>query len=699
MEKNIEFMDKNLQDLNRENETLRMRLSVAEDTIEAIQNGSVDAIVVNTEVGKQVFTLTSGEYPYRDLVETMNEGAVTIAPDHTVMYCNFRFSEMLKTSGSKIIGNQIDQFIYPDDLPAFNSILSKALIEKTNGEISLSAVDGTLVAVLFSCNPFSKDTHSVWLIFTELTELKKVQDQLKRANDHLEELVKKRTEELKKSEEKANYLIKHAPTAIFEIDFRRKKFITINDAMIIMSGYSQEELLSLDVTDILDDDSKEIFQARINKMKDGEKQDEQIEYKIRTKNGRIIYVILKVKFKLDDQGVPIGAMVVGHDITERKMAENELKDSQEKLELALNAGNIGIWSWNLKTDKFYWDHRIRKMLGWENSLIAPTYKDFEAILNEDDVPHVQNEIKRAIDEGILFESIFRLKSTGDDALYINSKAKVYRDEKGTPLRMLGVCIDITEVKKNTEKVVFKLNEELMRSNKELQSFAYVASHDLQEPLRMVSSFTQLLAKQYKDKLDQNAREYIQFAVEGAGRMYDLLNGLLDYSRIQTKGNRFTSVRMMDILEHVNQNLKLAIVEKKGKITWDELPSVYADESQMIQLIQNLIVNAIKFNHNTPSVHVRCTQDNDHFIFSVCDNGIGIDEQYFDKIFQIYQRLHLREEYSGTGIGLAICKRIVERHSGKIWLESKLGKGSTFYFSLPKVKKATESSNRNISFSA
>ena len=499
MEKNIEFMDKNLQDLNRENETLRMRLSVAEDTIEAIQNGSVDAIVVNTEVGKQVFTLTSGEYPYRDLVETMNEGAVTIAPDHTVMYCNFRFSEMLKTSGSKIIGNQIDQFIYPDDLPAFNSILSKALIEKTNGEISLSAVDGTLVAVLFSCNPFSKDTHSVWLIFTELTELKKVQDQLKRANDHLEELVKKRTEELKKSEEKANYLIKHAPTAIFEIDFRRKKFITINDAMIIMSGYSQEELLSLDVTDILDDDSKEIFQARINKMKDGEKQDEQIEYKIRTKNGRIIYVILKVKFKLDDQGVPIGAMVVGHDITERKMAENELKDSQEKLELALNAGNIGIWSWNLKTDKFYWDHRIRKMLGWENSLIAPTYKDFEAILNEDDVPHVQNEIKRAIDEGILFESIFRLKSTGDDALYINSKAKVYRDEKGTPLRMLGVCIDITEVKKNTEKVVFKLNEELMRSNKELQSFAYVASHDLQEPLRMVSSFTQLLAKQYKDK--------------------------------------------------------------------------------------------------------------------------------------------------------------------------------------------------------
>ena len=699
MEKNIEFMDKNLQDLNRENETLRMRLSVAEDTIEAIQNGSVDAIVVNTEVGKQVFTLTSGEYPYRDLVETMNEGAVTIAPDHTVMYCNFRFSEMLKTSGSKIIGNQIDQFIYPDDLPAFNSILSKALIEKTNGEISLSAVDGTLVAVLFSCNPFSKDTHSVWLIFTELTELKKVQDQLKRANDHLEELVKKRTEELKKSEEKANYLIKHAPTAIFEIDFRRKKFITINDAMIIMSGYSQEELLSLDVTDILDDDSKEIFQARINKMKDGEKQDEQIEYKIRTKNGRIIYVILKVKFKLDDQGVPIGAMVVGHDITERKMAENELKDSQEKLELALNAGNIGIWSWNLKTDKFYWDHRIRKMLGWENSLIAPTYKDFEAILNEDDVPHVQNEIKRAIDEGILFESIFRLKSTGDDALYINSKAKVYRDEKGTPLRMLGVCIDITEVKKNTEKVVFKLNEELMRSNKELQSFAYVASHDLQEPLRMVSSFTQLLAKQYKDKLDQNAREYIQFAVEGAGRMYDLLNGLLDYSRIQTKGNRFTSVRMMDILEHVNQNLKLAIVEKKGKITWDELPSVYADESQMIQLIQNLIVNAIKFNHNTPSVHVRCTQDNDHFIFSVSDNGIGIDEQYFDKIFQIYQRLHLREEYSGTGIGLAICKRIVERHSGKIWLESKLGKGSTFYFSLPKVKKATESSNRNISFSA
>ena len=254
---------------------------------------------------------------------------------------------------------------------------------------------------------------------------------------------------------------------------------------------------------------------------------------------------------------------------------------------------------------------------------------------------------------------------------------------GIPVRMSGVCFDITEMKKGAEKVLFELNEDLLRSNKELEQFAYVASHDLQEPLRMVSSFTQLLSQRYKDKLDQDAQDFIQFAVDGAIRMQILINDLLDYSRIGTRGKNFSQVDMHTVLGQVVSNLNLKIQEKNALVTNDELPEVFADEGQMVQLFQNLIGNALKFCKSSPRIHIDAKEENEHYLFSVRDNGIGIEEQYFDKIFQIFQRLHPRDEYGGTGIGLAICKRIIERHGGKIWVESKPGKGSRFYFTILK----------------
>ncbi len=267
--------------------------------------------------------------------------------------------------------------------------------------------------------------------------------------------------------------------------------------------------------------------------------------------------------------------------------------------------------------------------------------------------------------------------------YISSKALVNKDKDGKPVSMTGVCFDVTGLKEGTEQLVSKLNEELLRSNKELESFAYVASHDLQEPLRMVSSFTQLLEQQYKDKLDDKAHEYIHFAVDGSKRMYDLLNGLLAYSRIHTKGKEFKSVELAQVLENSTKNLALTIKERNAIIKSDELPAVNADESQMIQLFQNLISNSIKFSTETPRIYISSKSETDHYLISVKDEGMGIEPQYFEKIFQIFQRLHPREQYEGTGIGLAICKRIVERHGGTIWVESELGKGSTFFFTIPK----------------
>jgi light-regulated signal transduction histidine kinase (bacteriophytochrome) len=200
---------------------------------------------------------------------------------------------------------------------------------------------------------------------------------------------------------------------------------------------------------------------------------------------------------------------------------------------------------------------------------------------------------------------------------------------------------------------------------------------------MVSSFTQLLSIRYKDKLDAEAQEFIKFAVDGAIRMQNLISALLEYSRVETRGKILAATDMHEVLDRTINNMSTKIKEVNALITNDHLPVVQADASQMVQLLQNLIGNAIKFCERPPVVHISATEEKDQYVFTVKDNGIGIEPQYVEKIFQIFQRLHPKEEYGGTGIGLAICKRIVERHGGKIWVESKPGEGTSFIFTIKK----------------
>ncbi|MBI5184587.1 MAG: two-component sensor histidine kinase [Nitrospinae bacterium] len=226
---------------------------------------------------------------------------------------------------------------------------------------------------------------------------------------------------------------------------------------------------------------------------------------------------------------------------------------------------------------------------------------------------------------------------------------------------------------------------LDQSNKELQQFAYIASHDLQEPLRMVSSYVQLLQKKYKGKLDSDADEYIEFASDGARRMGNLINDLLAYSRLESQAKEFRLVDGENIFRNSLRDLQAAIKESGAVVTHDPLPRVMGDDVQLESLFQNLIGNAIKYRgKKTPQIHVSVEMKPGEWVFSVRDNGIGIDPGYFGRIFVIFQRLHARHEYSGTGIGLAVCKKIVERHGGRIWVESEPGKGATFYFTIPEV---------------
>ncbi|MEA2045716.1 MAG: ATP-binding protein [Euryarchaeota archaeon] len=248
-------------------------------------------------------------------------------------------------------------------------------------------------------------------------------------------------------------------------------------------------------------------------------------------------------------------------------------------------------------------------------------------------------------------------------------------------------MELEEARRQAENKLKEYAKDLERSNQELEQFAYVASHDLQEPLRMVTGYVKLLQLRYKDKLDDDADDFINYAFDGAIRMQTLINDLLAFSRVSTRGNPFEPTDSEAVLEQTLTGLKMAVEESGALITHDPLPVVMADASQLAQVFQNLISNAIKFHgDDPPKVHISAERQRDDWVFSVKDNGIGIEPQYFDRIFVIFQRLHGRTEYPGTGIGLAVSKRIVERHGGRIWLESEPGKGSTFYFTIPVIQK-------------
>jgi PAS domain S-box-containing protein len=302
--------------------------------------------------------------------------------------------------------------------------------------------------------------------------------------------------------------------------------------------------------------------------------------------------------------------------------------------------------------------------------------------------------RKVISEGFVRDYPLTIRHVSGSTMDVLYNAVVYKDESGRMQGVFAAARDITDRKRaeeelnhyraHLEEVVAQRTEELARSNKDLEQFAYVASHDLQEPLRMVSGYLQLLSERYRGQLDEKADKFINYAVDGAGRMSVLIRDLLEYSRVNTRGEELQNVDSQKALESALRNLGSAIEESGATVTHDSLPMVRADNTQLVQLLQNLIGNAVKFRspQRPPRIHVSVRNEQAHWLFCVQDNGIGFEQQYEDKIYVIFQRLHGRGHYPGTGVGLAICKRIVERHGGRIWAASELDKGTKFFFTIP-----------------
>jgi len=381
------------------------------------------------------------------------------------------------------------------------------------------------------------------------------------------------------------------------------------------------------------------------------------------------------------------------DITERKKAETATRRSNERYELVAKATSDAIWDWDMRTGVVVRSgDGLQKLFGYD-TLSASGDNDFwRKHVHPDDLQRVveRREIMLQTTTNQFWEDEYRFEKRDGSYAYVYDRGYVIRNKEGKAIRMIGSTQDISALKRSEQQllelntVLEKRASELARSNNELERFAYVASHDLQEPLRMVSSFLQLLDRQYSTKLDDKAREYINYAVGGAERMKRLILDLLSYSRVATVAEPFQAVNMEAVVQHVVQIFESRFEKERITLTIGRLPVVQGSASQLQQLLQNLVGNAIKYkSERPPHIEIGCSEEVGRYVFFVKDNGIGINQKYFEKIFVVFQRLHPVNSYSGTGIGLAICKKIIERHHGEIWVESEEGKGSCFFFSIPK----------------
>jgi PAS domain S-box-containing protein len=614
--------------------------------------------------------LRESEERFRRTFELAGSGLAHIAMDRRFMRVNRRLCEILGYPEHELLKLRGKDISHPDDADVINERRPRLYA----GEID---------EVRLEKRYLRKDGSTVWVNFTMVVERDTDGNPSYEIAVYDDITARKAAEQaLGESEARYRRTFELAGSGLAHVSMEGR-FLRVNPRVCEMFGYSEEELRGRLVKDISHPDDRDLADRPRAQVVAGESDSARLEKRYVHKDGSLIWASIAIALERDAAGKPLYAVSVLDDVTSRKHAEDALRQSEDLFRKTFELAASGVAHVSLDGVFLRVNRRLTEMLGYtEAELLGRSVKDISHP-EDRDVTDAQRALIRAGErESLRFEKRYLAKD--GEVVWVSLGVALVRNAAGTPQYEIAMFDDITE-RKHAEVALREAHEELKRSNSELEQFAYVASHDLQEPLRMVSSYTQLLERRYGEKFDADAKEFMAYIVDGATRMKQLIEDLLAYSRVGTKGKDFKPADLDKSVRRAIGNLKAAIEESGASVTYDPMPVVPADEVQLAQLFQNLMGNALKFRAPSvqPRIHVGVKDLGESFELSVRDNGIGIEPQYFERIFMVFQRLHNKGEYSGTGIGLAIVKKVVERHGGHIRVESKLGEGSAFIFTLPK----------------
>lgn len=480
---------------------------------------------------------------------------------------------------------------------------------------------------------------------------------------------------LRESAEHMRYLLELNPQVPWIAD-REGKVIDFNQRWLDWTGLTREQALGEGWKQVPHpDELAALSQAWMHAVQTGEAYD--IEHRIRRADGSYRWARSRATARLDAHGKVLMWYGTTEDIHDHKLAELALTQSEHQFRILADAIPQLCWMAHADGHIFWYNKRWydytgttpQQMEGW----------GWQSVHDPESLPAVVEGWQQSIATGKPFDMVFPLRGRDRRFRAFLTRVEPLRDETGKVIRWFGTNTDI-----DSERAI---RLELERANRELEHFAYVASHDLQEPLRLVSNYLQLIERRYAEQLNPEALEFFAIVKDAARRMRRLIQDLLSFSRLGRSEAQFQRVSCNHVLTTALQNLEMAAKDQGAHVTQDDLPDVDGDEVQLTQLFQNLIGNAIKFRGvSPPRIHVSARRNGEFWILSVTDNGIGINPAYKDRIFIIFQRLNARDEFSGTGIGLAVCKKIVELHGGAIWFESEENKGSAFYFTVPVARE-------------
>jgi PAS domain S-box-containing protein len=826
-----------------ENRELRARLAEAQQTLEAIRSGGVDALVVSVDGQERIFTLKGADQAYQILIEAMQQGALIVNNGGTILYANRSFASMLKVPLEKVIGSALSIWIAPQSQPVLRSLLSLEVGARKESEMLLIDTEKIMVPVLLSAGktlPNGEPDH-LWMVLTDLTEI------TARKKKEVEALAQKLTDDAQLDIDRklaaaalknANYtrsLIEASLDPLVTIS-AEGKITDVNKASTEFTGRTREQLIGTDFSGYFTEPDKahqgyqQVFQngfvrdypltirhndghltevlynaslyrdeqeqvqgvfaaARdITERKKAEMtasrlaaivefSDDAIlgleldgtitswnhgaellfgysacemlgasnlklipqeyyaeERHILEKIGRGESVLHKDTERLTKQGVRIhvsltaspiknavgqviGFSKVAHDITERKLAEAEiiklnselekrvkertlaLTVSEERLRMAALSADIGIWDWDLESNKVSWDKLMFSIYGIPesgNSFIR--YEDWKSHVHPDDVEKQESLLLQIIEKQGHQQREFRIIRDSDHAIrIIRASDAAIIGEDGKTIRIVGINVDITEAMKMVQEIrnlnasLSNRAEDLEASVKELDSFSYSVSHDLRAPLRAIDGFSRIVEEDYAPKLDDEGRRLIGVIRDEAQRMGKLIDDLLAFSRLGRQNIERTAVDMGTMAREVFQELAATEPGRTIHLNLKPIPPTFGTEPMIRQLWVNLIGNAVKFTGKCKSAEIEIgvlQKGSDKMeepaaqIYFIRDNGAGFDMRYVDKLFGIFQRLHSKDEFPGTGVGLALVQRIVNRHGGRIWAKAEVDKGATFFFTIP-----------------